>query len=434
MASITDYLKSKGFTDSSSVAPFFDTKKKVYENLGLGTDFRGTAEQNTSLLSELSRREKTAGVSLNPSNIFTVISGTKTPTTQGPQFTPAGGVGSRTTVGNVNYLFTSTGWKAVQSAAKPQPVSVPVSPQAPVTAQNRPVERVSVPQVKEPSSGEVQVPETAEEEVPAYLRGLVAQAYRPSPTAEELSQKAIEKFTGGATFPLEQEASQAQKAATELKAQRDKEEFISNLASRGLIFSGRKETGLKTIEADKLSDLLGIDRKFALLVAQGLETAAQDIAKEAQKGNEDAISTLDKLGYILADGTLVRKPSEVRAEAAAERSASSEERAIRSAERAEERLELSQEAAQRAEESASRAAERFEQEQTGTRKLSSSIVNKALISGVPISVSDEIYGHLQDGNDLETIRGILSQKYGTKGASYLDKFMPALSSGSDREL
>jgi hypothetical protein len=419
MASITDYLKSKGFQDSSTVAPFFDTKKKAYETLGLSSSlgsFSGTGEQNTALMNELSKREGSSGISLNPSNIFTIISGTSSPTS-GPQFSPAGGVGSTAKVGNVGYRYTEKGWEPVQSVpSAPSTVYTPPktttspaspSPQAPSLPQNEPVTGATAP-----------TGETANEEVPGYLRSLVSQAYQPTPSASDLAKQAVEAYTSRATYPLEQEQLAANKAATELNAQREKESFITDIASRGLIFSGKKTVGLNTIEADKLSKLLGIDRNYALLVAQGLESASQQIAKEAQKGNEDAISTLDKLGYILVDGGLVRKPSEVRAEESARRSSEAEERA-------DIRLDLSLASAQRAEESAARSAQRFEEEQTGVYKLSSSKINNYVKAGIPSAVANDIYQSLQLGMTLEEVRQGLSSLYGRDvGYAYLDKFMP----------
>ena len=416
MASITDYLKSKGFSDSSTVAPFFDTKKKVYESLGFGSslgEFRGTAEQNTALLSELSKRESSSGVSLNPSNIYTIIGGTNS-SSSAPNYSPVTGEGTRKTVGNTIYEFKGGSWTPVQSAVVPQPAQNTVS-----LPQNAPTTGVSAPQ--EQYQAPEQVPEeqaTGEQEVPSYLRSLVSQAYSPTQTAEELTNKAIEAYTSRATYPLEQEQLAANKAEAELNAQREKESFITDIASRGLIFSGKKTEGLKTIEADKLSKLLGIDRNYAILVAQGLESASQQIAKEAQKGNEDAISTLEKLGYILVDGQLIQKPSEARAEESAARSAAAEERA-------ETRLDLSLESAQRAEEAAARSAANFEEEQSGTYKISSSKINKYINAGIPSAVANDIYQSLQLGMQLDEIRPALERLYGRdKGYAYLDKFMP----------
>jgi len=428
MASITDYLKSRGFTDTSptsSVTPFFDTKKKTYQNLGIDLgEFRGTAEQNTALMNELQRREKSSGVSLNPENLGTIIQGT-----QGPQYSPIEGVGARRQVGNTIYEYSAENnqWNPVQSAPSVNQGfsgqdTQTQAPEQPLESQNAIQEGFSQQEGVLPQE---QQAEPSEAQLPPYLMGLVSQAYAPTPSSKDLADKAIEQYTSRATYPLEQEQLSADKATVELQAQREKEDFITNLASRGLIFSGKKKAGLRTIEADKLSKLLGIDRNYALLVAQGLESAAQDIAKQAQQGNEDAVKTLDKLGYILVNGTLVQKPSEARAEEAAARSAAAEERA-------DIRLGLSLESAQRAEESARRAEEKFAEEKEGKRKLTTSVVNRALSAGVPLNVSEEIYDYLQEGVDLDKIRPILESKYGReRGYNYLDIFMESLSSPVD---
>jgi hypothetical protein len=427
MASITDYLKSKGFQDSGTVAPFFDTKKKAYETLGLNSSlggFSGTAEQNTALLNELTRRESSSGIALNPSNIFTIISGTSNNTT--PNYTPVGGEGSRATVNGVTSEWRNGTWMPVQtSVTQPPTTKQPTNTiyEAPTSASQSQTTYGGTPTVTPTPTQEETT--SGEYEIPSYLRNLVSQAYQPTPSASDLAKQAVELYSSRATYPLEQEKLAADKAATELNAQREKENFITDIASRGLIFSGKKTEGLKTIEADKLSKLLGIDRNYAILVAQGLESASQQIAKEAQKGNEDAISTLDKLGYILVDGTLVRKPSEVRADEAAARSAASEERAIASAERADIRLGLSLESATRAEEAANRAAETYKQNQLGIYKISSSKINNYVKAGVPVPVANDIYQSLQLGMTLEEIRQGLASLYGRDiGYAYLDKFMP----------
>lgn len=115
----------------------------------------------------------------------------------------------------------------------------------------------------------------------------------------DLANKAIEDFTSGATFPLKQESAEAEKAAEVLKGQQSKEKLISDLASRGLFFSGKKDVGLAEIDAETLASVLGVDRKFALMVAQGLESSAEKIAKEAQAGNQKALDSLEAMGYTI---------------------------------------------------------------------------------------------------------------------------------------
>lgn len=155
-------------------------------------------------------------------------------------------------------------------------------------------------------------------DINASLAALAQKAMAPQ-IPENLQELALQDVQSKTAFPLQLEAVQAQKDQLALQNQAKKEKLIANLASRGLIFSGQKQTGLNSLDADELSKALGVDRKFALLLAQGLDTSAQKIVKEAQKGSSDAAAALGALGYVLTpDGQLIQKPSETRAEQSAE--------------------------------------------------------------------------------------------------------------------
>lgn len=185
-------------------------------------------------------------------------------------------------------------------------------------------------------------------DINASLAELARKAANPA-IPENLQEMALKDVQSRATYPLQLEQAQATKEQLAVQAQAKKEKLISDLASRGLIFSGKKETGLKSIEADQLARELGVDRKFALLLAQGLESSTQKIVKEAQKGSTDAAQALSALGYVLTpDGNLVQKPSEQRAEERFALSEASAARAVRSAEMSERRLQLAEESAARA--------------------------------------------------------------------------------------
>ena len=119
------------------------------------------------------------------------------------------------------------------------------------------------------------------------------------PEGPDLAQQALQTIQRGATFPLRQEAQEAEKAGIRLAGQQNIEQTIKSFASRGLFFSGARKKEISNVEADTLARVLGVDRKFALLIASGLETAAQDIAKEAQKGRAEAISSLGALGFAI---------------------------------------------------------------------------------------------------------------------------------------
>jgi hypothetical protein len=236
--SIVDYLSSKGFQKQSGEKfPYYDQRSKLYESLGLNAqlgDYRGSAEQNNALLNKLAQAEKNAGVSLNPNNVYQILS--------------AGGIQQKDSSSTSSIGSTSSTGGASNT-----------------------------------------------------LDFLTGNTKNLSP--EELAKAAVDRVTSSATFPLQMEAQQAEKDALRLQQQRDTESFIKEIAARGLTFSGIKTKGISTIEADTLSKLLGVDRKFALLMTQGIERAAQDIAKEAQNeksaNRKEAIDSLQALGYAI---------------------------------------------------------------------------------------------------------------------------------------
>lgn len=202
--------------------------------------------------------------------------------------------------------------------------------------------------------------------VPNPVQSRIDQIFNPL-KGRDLAQEAIDKFTGSATFPLEQESVAADKQAIQLKAQADTESFIRNIASRGLIFSGKKQTGVNAIEAEKLSKMLGVDRSFAMLIAKGLESSAQDIAKEAQKGSQDALGALEKLGYTVnpLTGRIEETLTAKNARATEERFEKTQERLEKSSADTERRFQQSQD---RLETNAEATQRRFEESQAATER------------------------------------------------------------------
>ena len=273
--SIVNFLTSRGFQPTGGErAPLFGQRKSIFESLGLGTDFRGEAGQNTAILNRLTQFERDKGVQLSPTNLPDFLRATPPTTGTAP---PAG------------------------------------TPPAP-------------------------------SQVPNYLRSLATQAISQDqtpvlPSADETAKLALEKFTGGATFPLQVESVEAEKSQVRLEGQQQAEKFIRNIASRGLIFSGAKTQGVSDIEVDTLAKTLNVDRRFAMLIATGLQNAAQDIVKQAQKEIEDskkegkeqrteARDALKALGYVIdpGTGTLIRSEESLRKEQADKLSIVREER------------------------------------------------------------------------------------------------------------
>jgi len=243
-SSVVDFLTSRGIKpQAGEKLPLFDLRSKLYGTSGLQLgDYRGTQDQNSALLNYLSQAERNSGVSINSENLYNVLNLKQTEATNALD------------VANEETGTTDTGTTDA-------------------TNEDTGMEGLELP--------------------PDVLEAL----YGKNLSSDELAQKALDKFTSDTSYGLKQEESESDKAALQIQAQADKEDFIRKIASRGLIFSGAKKTGLASIDADTIAKQFGIDRKFALYVAQGLESAAQDIAKEASKGNSDALASLRSLGY-----------------------------------------------------------------------------------------------------------------------------------------
>lgn len=245
--SAVDFLTSRGFkSQGGEQFPLFKTRKQLFDRLGLsGTlgEFRGSATQNPALISALARAEKGAGVSITPENVFDIISTNRT-------------------------------------TAVEKTTAVETSDFAPVKT----------------LSSTKALPGTP---------GLADELIPEEQPKGNLAQQALETVLGSATFPLRKEATEAAKETIKLQGQRDVEATIRGFASRGLFFSGAKKAEVSAIEVDTLARQLGVDRKFALLIAQGLESAAQDIAKEAQKGDQRALDALEATGFTIVGGRVV---------------------------------------------------------------------------------------------------------------------------------
>jgi hypothetical protein len=287
-SSVVDFLGSRGFAPAKGERlPLFDTRKGLYEQAGLNTtlgDFTGSSAQNTALLSFLQKQERDSGVSINQSNINDVVklgAPVQTSLTEG---TPAPDENGIITFGDGSQLDTNTGQVIAQQGGAAVEGNV--------------------------------VDETGGT---TDMTGMDASGLFGDATPSNLAQLALDEVTSSAKFPLQQEANEAEKADLRVQAQADREKLISTLASKGLYFSGKKNQGLQGIDAEEVAKTLGVDRKFALLIASGLDTAAQRIAKEAQQGNQDAIKSLEALGWAInpltgqVEPTLAAKKAEEQA-------------------------------------------------------------------------------------------------------------------------
>ncbi len=311
--SVVDFLSSRGIKPTSGERfPLYNQRKQYYESLGLNKnlgDFSGTADQNTALLNSLARVERENRVSISPENILDVLKvGSNVPSPSVPPVPPA-----------------------------PLPGETPTTPTTP--------------------------------ENPTLSKEQMDSVFGRNLSPEEISSKALEMVMNKTTFPLQQEAAEAEKAALRVKGQQESEDLISKLASRGLFFSGKKTTGTQAIEADTLAKQLGVDRKFALLIATGLQTAAQQIAKDAQQGNKDALTSLRSLGFDVNPVTGAIEPT-----LAARKALASEERLLAGQEATQQRFEEGQANIQkRFDESQANIMARFNETQARLQKDSGAV-------------------------------------------------------------
>ncbi|KKN59601.1 hypothetical protein LCGC14_0540640 [marine sediment metagenome] len=332
-SSIVDFLKKRGFVpEQGERFPLFSQRKRIFEQLNLpaeGTEFRGTAQENLALLSRLGQSEREAGIGITPENLLDITRVGAQPTlatTEAERILTARreGTTGETPIGELLPggipQFDPQG-RPIQPTATPTPAVIP-----PVTQEPRDIQETPT--------------------IPEGLRSLVETARTGGvgelPTSEQVATQALEMFTGGTAFAFAQEETGAARAQVRLQAERETQEFIRAIGRRGLVPQGGTAIrGVSTIEVDKLASLLGVDRRFAKIIATGLQTAAQDLVREAKQeiktGKQEATQALGQLGFILApDGTLVQKPAEARAQATAARAEEAGVRAEEAGIRAEE--------------------------------------------------------------------------------------------------
>lgn len=312
-----EFLKRKGLQSD------FNTRQDIFNRFGLGNqlgDFKGSTVQNDAIANQLTNAEKNAGVNINANNLEDILRTNETadaatlagllgPSPEPDAFAQAG-ITAQPGSAEATQQILARG-QALISQPSQQPITTPTT--APTTAPTAPTTAL-------------QTAETTPPIADFDPQSLLPESQVAQLTPEGLAEQALERVTGAATFPLVQEAQTAKKAATALSAQRETESFIKNIASRGLFFSGQKKEGVATIEADKLAELLNIDRSFALLLTQGIETAAQNIAKEAQKGDANALDALEAAGFTVVNGQVVPTLQARKAIATEERAQVTEER------------------------------------------------------------------------------------------------------------
>jgi len=357
--SVVDFLRSRGLQPTSGESfPFFDLRKRLFQQAGLTAefgDFRGTDTQNLELFRRFEQAETNLGVNISPDNINRVFLADTTP---GLTRVPTGSIGPggeqifdvfsgtrKLELGDpllegVNIAGLPEGKAPEGFVSKFKPVAPPptVAPPTPTGEQiTEPPPQVAGTEVSIPT------PETG---IPEGLVGLAEQATGGElPSPQEFAEAALKGVTEGALFPLQKEASEAQKAYIQFRAEAEKKNLLQGLAAKGIAQGGIAAGKVSDFEASKLAQLLGVDRKFAILIAKGIASSTQALVKEAQKDIEeeqsDARDALKALGFVvLPGGQVVQTPEAQRAETAEARRGTAERRAERADVRAEQRVGL----------------------------------------------------------------------------------------------
>jgi len=348
--SIVDFLRGRGLQPiSGEKFPFFDLRKRLFSQAGLGGDFRGTAEQNVALLNRLQSAETNLGVNISPENINRVFVADAAP---GLTAVSTGATGKE---GDIFDVFAGT---EKLELGDPRLEGVDIASLPPGTAPEgfvskfKPVPSAPPPtgeQITEPPPSvggtEAAVP-TPETGIPSGLVDLAGQAGAGQlPTPEEVREQALTEVLEDPLFPLEKEASEAEKASIQFKAEADKKNLLQTLASKGIAQGGLAGQTVSRFEEGKLAKLLGVDRKFAKLIAQGIATATQNIVKQAQKeidtDRTEARDALKELGFVvLPNGQVVQTPKAARAETKEARDEAAARRSEEAGVRAEQGLQL----------------------------------------------------------------------------------------------
>ena len=287
--SVVDFLTSRGIRPTrGETLPLFGLRKRLFESSGLspekGDEFRGTESENLSLLNRLQTAERSSGVSASAENVFDLVRSAQP----------------------VTSLAQSLGFKTFAGAENLE------EPLAPSRIDVKPPSRIDVKPGEESPLGAKFIQEDQSTGVKTFEmpRPTATRPVEEAPTISpeqlealfggaqgDITAQALEQVLGGATFPLRQEEAQATKEAIRIAGQAKKESTIAEFARRGLFFSGKREASARALDADTLAKELGVDRKFALLIATGLENATKQIVKDAQKGSQQALASMRALGF-----------------------------------------------------------------------------------------------------------------------------------------
>lgn len=324
--SIVDYLNKKG-EDSS-----FEARKRRYESLGFNQslgDFRGSAQQNTTLLKALSAPQP---------EVPPVAPATAQPTPEVPIVQQPGQSAenqpvtlTNPTTGETriiyNPAFNDDTIKGLQGQGFQTPEGYAVPKTATDTAKS------ILEQASAAAQPGAQVQQQFKDVIPPKVQ----------PSAEDILAAVRSKTS----TQLEEEAARLAKedigratAGAKSKAESEKQAGYEKLQSRGLIrspgfagqVSGAAEAKVQEIDADKISKELGVDIKLAKIIARGIEQELNDRSKAEADKTKAEDTFLQSQGLIRnpVTGDIIPRLADIRAEESADRAMAAAERAERS--------------------------------------------------------------------------------------------------------
>ena len=269
--SIVDELKKRGFQlDAGERLPYYSLRQGLYEKTGLKPllgEFTGTSAQNLKLLEHIRNQNVT------PQSLGLA------PTVPAAPVVPG----------------ATSATAALTTAATPQPTRMPTA------------EELGIPK-------------------PLSAQDVLSQIGTiPGTTPEQVLGTPI----GGLTYQVAQRKGEEALAAGETAAIAKAEQF----GTAGLYFSGARISAEGAERARALSEKMNIDESLAKFIIQQQEAGdketaqrIQDIVEDAVGANKqartEAISALGALGYVvMPDGSIILKPSEMRAQEAEARAA-----------------------------------------------------------------------------------------------------------------
>lgn len=260
--SVVDFLKSKGQQSS------FAARRKLFNEKGFNTrlgEFTGARNQNLALLRNLQTPPPVdTGAAAALENIAR-------PVTTGPTGVPLPIKGRGTETQSVSLPITGE-----RPDAPPVPLAEPTFTQ----------------QIEE------RVPQAGEQ---FQLTDI------PTPTAPSAGD-ILTRARGETGVQLAEEEARTAKNRIQEEVQPAIEDVRADFATRGLVFSGARNTAEQEVRDQAIADKFDVDLKFAKILGTAIDRAATDLGKEIEEVIDDAKAKREDEVAFLADLGLAVNP------------------------------------------------------------------------------------------------------------------------------